>query len=79
MRCVPALAFLFLVSFSSVLRAQSINASLSGRIVDPSNAAIADAKVTAISVGTNLRHETASGPSGEYYLTNLKRFVVITL
>lgn len=30
-----------------------------------------DAKVAAISVGTNVRHETSSGTSGEYYLPDL--------
>ena len=71
MRCVPALAFLFLVSFSLVLRAQSTNASLTGRVTDPSKAAIADAKVAAIRTETNFRYETASNASGEYVLTNL--------
>jgi hypothetical protein len=66
-----ALAFLFLVSFSSVLRAQSTNAGLSGRITDPSKAVIVDAKVAAISVGTNVRYETATNDSGEYYFANL--------
>lgn len=71
MRCVRALAFLFLVSFSSVLRAQSTNASLTGRITDPSKAVIADARIAAISSGTNLRYETATGSGGEYFLANL--------
>jgi hypothetical protein len=70
-RRIPALAFLVLVSFSPVLRAQSTNASLTGRITDPSKAVIADAKVAAINVGTNLSYETATNSSGEYSLTNL--------
>ena len=71
MRCVRALAFLFLVSYSPVLRAQSTNASLSGRITDPSKAVIADARIAAISAGTNLRYETATNSGGEYFLANL--------
>ena len=71
MRCVPALAFLFVVSFSPILRAQSTNASLSGRITDPSHAAIADAKIAAIRMDTNVRYDTATNASGEYYLANL--------
>ena len=71
MRCVPFLAFLLLVSYSSVLRAQSTNASLTGRITDPSKALVADAKVAAIRMDTNFRYETTSNTSGEYYLTNL--------
>jgi hypothetical protein len=71
MRCVPALAFLFLVALPSVLRAQSTDASLRGHVTDPSKAAIADAKVAAISVSTNFRYETATNAAGEFYLANL--------
>ena len=71
MRCVPALTFLLLVSFSSVLRAQSTNASLSGRVTDPSKAVIAEAKVAAVNADTNVRYETTTNDAGEYYLLNL--------
>ena len=72
MRRVPAVvAFVFLVTSLAVLRAQSTNACLTGRITDPSKGSIADAKIAAISVGTNLRYETATNASGEYYLENL--------
>lgn len=71
LRSVPALAFLFLVSFPSVLRAQSTNASLAGRITDPSKAVIPDAKVAAIHAGTNIRYETRTNAAGEYCLANL--------
>ncbi len=71
MRRVSALALLFLSSLTPVLRAQSINASLTGRITDPSKALIVDAKVAAISTGTNFRYETTTNASGEYYLANL--------
>src|SRR5208282_3122602 len=54
-----------------VLRAQSTNASITGRVNDPSRAVIVDAKVAAISASTNFRYETATNDSGEYYLTNL--------
>jgi Carboxypeptidase regulatory-like domain/TonB dependent receptor-like, beta-barrel len=70
-RRVPVLAVLFLASFTSVLRAQSTNASLTGRITDPSKALIVGAKVTAISTGTNIRYETTSNGLGAYYLANL--------
>jgi hypothetical protein len=66
-----ALACLPLVSFSPVLRAQSTNASLTGRITDPSKAAIAEARVSAISTDTNVRYETTTNGSGYYYLLNL--------
>src|SRR5215469_9935797 len=68
---VFSVAFLFLASFTSVLRAQSTNASLSGRVTDPSKALIVDAKVAAISATTNVRYEATTNGSGEYYLANL--------
>ena len=73
----PALIWVFsvvllsLASLAPVLRAQSTNASLTGRITDPSQALIVDAKVAAISAGTDVRYETTSNVSGEYYLANL--------
>src|SRR5262249_34239881 len=54
-----------------LVRAQSTNASLSGRITDPSKALIVAAKIAAISAETNVRYEATTNGSGEYYLTNL--------
>jgi hypothetical protein len=71
MRFVLALAFLFLVALPSVLRAQSMDASLTGHVTDPSKAAIADAKVAVISVSTNFRYQSATNAAGEFYLANL--------
>ena len=62
---------LLLVSFTATLPAQSTNATLTGRITDPSKAFVADAKLAAISAATNVRYETTTNTSGEYYLTNL--------
>src|SRR5215469_6787812 len=70
-RISAVVTLLFLTWPPFVLRAQSTNASLSGRISDPTNAAITDARVVAISTSTNIRYETTSNASGEYYLTNL--------
>lgn len=53
------------------LRAQSINASLTGRITDPTKALIATAKIAAISDATGQRYETGTDNSGEYSLANL--------
>jgi outer membrane receptor protein involved in Fe transport len=64
-------AFTIALFVVSVLHGQSINASLTGRVRDPSNALIADAKVAVINLETNLRYEAATGSSGEYYLANL--------
>lgn len=70
MRPVSAFAFLLLASLTCV-RAQSTNASLTGRITDPAKAMIVEAKVAAINAGTNVRYETATNGSGEYHLANL--------
>ena len=72
MRRLPAFVVsFFFLSLPSVLCAQSTNASLTGRITDPSKAVIADAKIAAIRASTNVRYETTSNASGEYYLANL--------
>jgi hypothetical protein len=70
MRGVAALVFILLTSFTVSL-AQSTNASLAGRISDPAEALIVDAKVVAISAATNVRYECKTNGSGEYHLTNL--------
>src|SRR5215472_14161941 len=57
--------------FTLLLRGQTTNASLTGLVTDPSQALIADAQVAAVSEGTNVRYETTTNTSGEYYLTNL--------
>ena len=69
-----ALAFtgaLAVVLCSPILCAQSTNASIAGRVTDPSNALIVGAKVAAVSSGTSFRYEGATNGAGEYYLTNL--------
>ena len=58
-----------LIGLAAPLLAQ--NASLTGRITDPSKALIAAARVAAISADTNLRYEAATNGSGEYFLANL--------
>src|SRR6185436_772526 len=70
MRRVLPLTFFLLVSLTCV-HAQSINASLTGRVTDPQKALIVDAKVVAICDGTNARYETTTNGSGEYHLANL--------
>ena len=70
MRRVVALVFILLTSFTLGL-AQSTSASVAGRITDPANALIVDAKVAAICAGTNIRYEDVTNGSGEYHLANL--------
>src|ERR1700756_858431 len=69
---VPALLLVFLSSFVPVLHAQSTNASITGRVTDPSKALIVGARVGAVSSGTSFRYEALTNGSGGYYLTNLR-------
>ena len=71
MRRVPALLLLLLLSSTPALRAQSTNASLTGRVTDPSHALIADAHIAAINSATDIHYETSTNASGAYYLTNI--------
>ena len=71
MRLVPFLTLMFLSLYSAVLRAQSTNGSIAGRVTDPSKAVIVDAKVAAINAGTNVRYAVGTDDSGKYYFTNL--------
>ena len=66
-RALPVLGLVFLFSFPSATYAQSTNASLTGRVSDPSKAMIADAKIVAVSSATNARYETAKNTFVEYY------------
>src|SRR6202167_6400482 len=70
-KTVAFIGALAVVLCSPVLRAQSTNASITGRVTDPSKALIVGAKVAAVSSGTSLRYEAVTGGSGVYYLTNL--------
>ena len=72
MRRAPAVvAFLLLAVPVPFVRAQSTNASVTGRVTDPSKAAIAETKVAAFNLGTNFRYESATNGAGEYTLANL--------
>jgi hypothetical protein len=59
------------LAFAAILHAQSTDASLAGRVTDPSTAMIAGANVSAINVGQNFRYQTTTNNSGEYSLPNL--------
>jgi hypothetical protein len=47
-----------------VLRAQSTNASLTGRVTDLSKATVAEAKVATMNTGTNFHYEATTSSSG---------------
>ena len=51
---------LLLPLYPCALRAQTTNASITGRVTDSSKATIADAEVSAVNLGTNFRYETAT-------------------
>jgi len=65
------LALMLVAAGGGVLRAQSTNACLTGRVTDPSSAVIAGAQVAAINTDTSFRYEGATNAAGEYYLTDL--------
>jgi hypothetical protein len=48
-----------------------VSASLSGRITDPTGAAVPDAAVTALNVETGISQSTLTNPSGRYQLLEL--------
>ncbi len=69
---VPALLLVLLLSlYPCALRAQTTNASITGRVTDPSKAMIGEVKVAAVNLGTNFRYETATNGAGENALANL--------
>src|SRR5262249_35912699 len=66
-----ALVILVIAFLSGLVRAQSINGSLTGRVTDPSKALIAEARIVVVNETTNARSETGTNTLGEYYLANL--------
>lgn len=59
-KIVALLVLLSLSLYPCALRAQTTNASVTGRVKDPSKASIVDAKVGAVSTGTNFRYESTT-------------------
>ena len=57
--------------FAPAVFGQSSNASLTGRITDPSKAVILAAKVAVINTGTRIHYETITNETGSYYVANL--------
>src|ERR1700745_1769797 len=71
MRRVIGLAALFGLTSAISLHAQSTNASLTGRVTDPTRAVIVEAKVIVINTGTGVRYEGITNQTGSYYVTDL--------
>lgn len=59
------------VASLAALRAQVVNATLTGIVTDPTGAAVSGAKVTAVNTGTNLSHEAATDSEGVYTIPAL--------
>src|SRR6202521_5225841 len=62
---------LFGLFFFPSLRAQSTNASLTGRITDPKKAVISAATITVINTGTGIHYQGLTNETGTYYVSNL--------
>ena len=66
MRWVFIVAITLVFSIAGILQAQSVNATLTGRITDPSKSVIADAKVTATNINTRIDYEGTTNDAGIY-------------
>src|ERR1700730_6245062 len=72
MRCkVAALAFMLVLSPVGALQAQITNASMTGRVIDPTKGVIVGAKVTLTNISTNVQSQGTTNETGSYYVTNL--------
>src|SRR6266853_5786293 len=66
-----AAAFVVCLCLSCFLLAQSPNATITGRITDPSKAAVTGAKVIATNVDTGIQQSTTTGAEGLYTIVSL--------
>src|SRR5437899_10214215 len=62
---------LLITMVTGVLLAQTESASLSGRVTDPSGAAVVGASVTVTNLDTNAAIDTQSNGTGNYFLPSL--------
>jgi len=65
------LVVVIVLSSESALWAQTTNASVTGRVNDPSKAAITGASVTLSNQATNLQYVGKTNESGSYYLSDI--------
>ena len=54
-----------------MLRAQSADASLTGRVTDPNKIVINAATITVINNGTGIHYQGLTNETGTYYISNL--------
>ena len=71
MTCKVAAVIVVLLAIPCCLVAQSTNATITGRIIDQSKAAIVGANVVATNVDTGVQQSTTTGPEGLYTIVSL--------
>jgi hypothetical protein len=71
MRRLASLYVILVFSFSGALQAQTTNATVTGRVTDPTKAVVPGAKVTLTNMGTNFQYQGTTNDTGSYYVTNL--------
>src|SRR6478736_3502697 len=62
---------LLLAAACLTLQAQEYRSTMTGRITDPSGAAVPGTKVTATKIDTNTKFPTVAGPEGFYTIPQL--------
>src|SRR5580704_8843368 len=65
------LGLMLVMLLQVMIRAQSADASLTGRITDPRKAVITEATVTVINTGTGIHYQGLTNETGAYYVSNL--------
>src|SRR5579871_995330 len=68
--CVIGLVAIF--GLCSVAQAQVLYGSLTGNVTDPSSAAVPNAKIEIINVGTGVTRQASTDERGVYLFTNLQ-------
>jgi hypothetical protein len=63
---------LLTIAWASPVFAQSDRGTITGRVLDPTGAVVADARVTATSLDTNATYEAKTGPEGNFTLAQLQ-------
>jgi hypothetical protein len=66
------LGLMLVMLLQVMIRAQSADASLTGRITDPNKAVITGATVTVINSSTGIHYQGLTNETGTYYVSNLR-------
>ncbi len=68
---LASLCLIVAFCFSGVLQAQTTNASLTGRVTDPTKGVVPGAKITLTNTRTTVHYDGTTNDTGSYYVTNL--------